>query len=1425
MKEKNKNFKRLVIFAIAIALTVPSLTALAGINIEKISNDNIDNLSLKTPQIMDNPGDINEAPDRGCTKLYYGEYPSAYYYWTIPDAYGDDYFNERFTMPFDGDLTTAYINMYLTGSVDITGEGIDVIVWDDDGFGYPNSQLGSVNIPTSSMVWYPTEMAVDLTSLGLSFSAGEDFHIGYTTVNQGAGNIMAVLSDDGATNDPPYELRSSEYYYGSWGLMYDDWGLDADFLIAAEVCEEVVWPDCKMHFPQLPDPNGWDVFAYYPEYILADDFLCMESGPITDLHFWGSWFFDEVPVEPAVGAPFGFHISFHADIPDPDGPGPLYSMPGALLWERDIFYPDFSVEEMPPSPQGWFEPPSFFIMPNHERYFRYDIDFVGPFFEQTEGTIYWVDIAPIHDPGFFWGWKTSLDHWNDDAVYTEPGGGGGSLLTEDFEGYDPGIAGGIPPDWTVITADTYTYGNWAEGSSTYARTGDYCAKGDPGSPTSGTNALMATKQLSLSSSPGDLSFWYRAESSSHFVDFDVLVTTDSDPNTATWTTLGSLTAVSTAYTEQTYGMSAYASQDVYVAWQMTDADVSYYYMFIDDISLDGWSEGFEGTPPSGFPPAGWTHEVVSGTDTDNYWKINDTTTYPSGVIPTSGTYMAEYDVMIISSGNSARLYTPELSFSGTNHELKFEMYHDDDYDTKDDKVTIQVSTDESSWTDITEFLTYAPTEGWETHTVDLSAYDGESSVWVGFLGVSDYGYNNVYIDDVEVTSTGGAGGWAELIDPITFESLDMAFVITGEGGPTNTPPVAVCDSAITLADTAVVIDILANDYDPDSPSNDIDPTTVVIVTDVTHGGTSIDPVTGDVTYTPDAGYSGSDSFTYTVDDTFSPPATSNVATVDITIVGTCHDDIWVDDDAAPGWYNWTHVLTIQTGVDRVADSGTVHVYDGTYAEDVVVGDSPYCPGRENIIIHGEGLPTSNNTRTRIDGTITVNTDSTTIEFLFFEGTSDGAVTVNNDDCVIHSCMFDIGCTANSVGVIGNVPADATFNWWGAPDGPDGGKMIDSSVANGYGAKVQGDVLVEPWVGVHAGATASTTSILTGTPITFDAYDSFAYKFDGTPGNIGYLWNFDDGLYSIEEQTGHVYDTAGTYHAYLMVTGCDASVWGNIMYDWSYITITVSNPGSPLTANANTNNLGGYEVVKYDTLQLSGSATGGTPPYTYEWDFGDGTTGTEQNPVHVYDNEGTYTMTLTVSDGTDTATDTAQVTVYGLDELVANAGGPYTSMFGDVIFFYGSATGGLEPYTYEWDFGDGTPKMSGHNTVHVYENAGTYTATVTVTDDEGTVDTHSTQVTIEEESGDAEIKSVTGGFGRISAAISAGIVPVDWSISVDGKFVFGSTESTGTIAANAIETVETSFIFGIGNVDIIVTANYVTATHSAFMIGPFVLSLE
>ncbi|KAF5419703.1 MAG: serine protease, partial [Candidatus Methanocomedens sp.] len=63
------------------------------------------------------------------------------------------------------------------------------------------------------------------------------------------------------------------------------------------------------------------------------------------------------------------------------------------------------------------------------------------------------------------------------------------------------------------------------------------------------------------------------------------------------------------------------------------------------------------------------------------------------------------------------------------------------------------------------------------------------------------------------------------------------------------------------------------------------------------------------------------------------------------------------------------------------------------------------------------------------------------------------------------------------------------------------------------------------------------------------------------------------------------------------------------------------------------------------IDFTGSASGGTPPYSYDWDFGDSTSSNQQNPIHTYTTAGTYTATLTVTDiNGENVQDTAQVEI-------------------------------------------------------------------------------------------------------------------------------------------------------------------------------------
>lgn len=209
------------------------------------------------------------------------------------------------------------------------------------------------------------------------------------------------------------------------GVVYADWN-----------------PEQPAKWVQMPDltPTGIDVFATTPK-ILADDFECTETGLIKDIHIWGSWLDDVLPVNDAGAydpSRVGFRLSIYADIPE-DPTTESHSMPGEELWSLDVQPGQFQVNLYADDLQeGWYNPNTGeYTFPGDTKCYQYNF-FIDPAnaFRQAGSlnnpVIYWLGVqaSPVATPtapaGVFvdpegpkFGWKTSLDHWQDDAVWAD----------------------------------------------------------------------------------------------------------------------------------------------------------------------------------------------------------------------------------------------------------------------------------------------------------------------------------------------------------------------------------------------------------------------------------------------------------------------------------------------------------------------------------------------------------------------------------------------------------------------------------------------------------------------------------------------------------------------------------------------------------------------------------------------------------------------------------------------------------------------------------------------------------------------------------------------------------------------------------------------------------------------------------------------
>jgi hypothetical protein len=194
-----------------------------------------------------------------------------------------------------------------------------------------------------------------------------------------------------------------------------------------------------MHFPQLPDPFGWDVAvgtaSAPPPAAVADDWLCTSTGPVSDIHIWFSMRGD-APPNPSLMA-----FTIWSDIP---GSATNYSRPGTLLWNQ-IFSPaDYTIRPYGTGQQGWYDPNNAIVAPNdHFTMWQLNLSITNPavpIFQQQQGTIYWLGVNFQPTWGDV-GWTTSQDHFNDDAVWWDfTGGTGWQELVDPLSGQSMDMA-------------------------------------------------------------------------------------------------------------------------------------------------------------------------------------------------------------------------------------------------------------------------------------------------------------------------------------------------------------------------------------------------------------------------------------------------------------------------------------------------------------------------------------------------------------------------------------------------------------------------------------------------------------------------------------------------------------------------------------------------------------------------------------------------------------------------------------------------------------------------------------------------------------------------------------------------------------------------------------------------------------------------
>lgn len=217
----------------------------------------------------------------------------------------------------------------------------------------------------------------------------------------------------------------------------------------------------------------------------------------------------------------------------------------------------------------------------------------------------------------------------------------------------------------------------------------------------------------------------------------------------------------------------------------------------------------------------------------------------------------------------------------------------------------------------------------------------------------------------------------------------------------------------------------------------------------------------------------------------------------------------------------------------------------------------------------------------------------------------------------------------------------------------------------------------------------------------------------------YAWNFGDGTSGSGLVTSHSFRTAGTFPVTLTVTdsrGAATQVTQSVVVaPPSPPTASFTVSPTPAPANAD---------VFFDA-SASRPTGPGRSIVSYNWNFGDGSTGSGVTTTHRYAGNGSYIITLTVTDDAGAMTQSTQTLVVG--SAASNAQGkltatPSTGKPGQRVVFDASGSTpstGATIVSYRFDYGNGNTETS-TNPVQsqVYGSAGTFVASVEVTDSLG-----------------------------------------------------------------------------------------------------------
>ena len=272
-------------------------------------------------------------------------------------------------------------------------------------------------------------------------------------------------------------------------------------------------------------------------------------------------------------------------------------------------------------------------------------------------------------------------------------------------------------------------------------------------------------------------------------------------------------------------------------------------------------------------------------------------------------------------------------------------------------------------------------------------------------------------------------------------------------------------------------------------------------------------------------------------------------------------------------------------------------------------------------------------------------------------------------------------------------------------------------------------LVPPGIIVPPSDLAPTFTYLPAAPsegeaVSFDATES-------TGAIASYSWTFGDGGTATGSVVAHTFGSTGSYQVTLTV----ADAVGRASSTTQIVTV---EPGTGPSANFTYSPSAATVGTAINFNGLSSAPAAGRTISSYSWDFGDGSGASGPYPSHTYQAAGTYTVTLLVTDNfgkTGSTTKTVAVSAFAAP-VAAFTVSPTSGTAGVTTFYFNASTStaaeGHSIVKYVWDYGNGAAPAEftvPTGASATYPAAGTYTVTLTVTDDLGVTNTTTATITV------------------------------------------------------------------------------------------------